>query len=213
MQRNFSLLDRLIEQVDQGLRLLAGPNPGSERSNPAEAQPEPSLDAGERVLCGRLMRVNHAGEVSAQALYQGQALISRTGDVRAALAQAAREENDHLAWTAQRVHELGTHTSYLNPLWYTGSVALGILAGAAGDRWNLGFLAETERQVVEHLDSHLARLPAADGKSRAVLEQMRADEARHATTAMYAGAAELPAPVKSAMRVFSKIMTRTTFWV
>lgn len=212
MQRNFSFVDRLIEQVDQGLRLLMGPEPAGARAMPAGDQPEPALNAEARALSGRLMRINHAGEVSAQALYQGQALAARAAGLRQALAQAAREENDHLAWTAQRVRALHTHTSYLNPLWYTGSLALGILAGVAGDRWSLGFLAETERQVVEHLDGHLARLPDADAKSRAVLEQMRLDEARHATTAIHAGAAALPTPVKNAMRAFSNIMTRTAFW-
>jgi ubiquinone biosynthesis monooxygenase Coq7 len=159
------------------------------------------------------MRVNHTGEICAQALYQGQALTARNPDARAALEQAASEENDHLAWTSQRIAELGGRTSFLNPLFYTGSFALGAVAGILGDKWNLGFLAETERQVEAHLEGHLGRLPAQDEKSRAIVAEMKDDEARHASTAIQHGGAELPAPVKLAMKMGSQVMTRTAFWI
>lgn len=159
------------------------------------------------------MRVNHAGEVCAQALYQGQALTARNTDVRAKLERAAQEENDHLAWTAERLGELGARPSYLNPLWYTGSLAIGAIAGMIGDRWSLGFLAETEHQVVEHLEGHLTRLPAEDRRSRALVEQMREDEGRHATTALEAGASELPLPARRIMRLVAKVMTTTAYWI
>jgi ubiquinone biosynthesis monooxygenase Coq7 len=158
-----------------------------------------------------LLRVDHAGEVCAQALYQGQALTARRADVRSRLEQAAREENDHLAWCGRRLEELGSHRSLLNPLWYAGSFAIGALAGLAGDRWSLGFLAETERQVVRHLDGHLADLPPDDMKSRAILEQMREDEGRHATTAVDAGAAELPGAVKGLMAGVSRVLTAVAY--
>lgn len=210
--RSFSPLDRLVAQLDAALHILLGPAPIPERPNPAASRPEAELGAAERRLCGRLMRVNHAGEIAAQALYQGQALTARLTLVREKMEQAAREENDHLAWTAERLQELGAHTSYLNPLWYTGSFAIGALAGIAGDKWSLGFVAETERQVVKHLSAHLARLPPADEKGRAILEQMREDEAHHATTAIEAGGAPLPPPVKELMRLASRVMTRSAFW-
>lgn len=159
------------------------------------------------------MRVNHSGEVCAQALYQGQALTARSDDIREKLERSAQEENDHLAWTAQRVDELGTHTSSLNLIWYAGSFAVGAVAGMVGDRWSLGFLAETEYQVVEHLTGHLTRLPAEDQRSRAIVEQMREDEGRHATVAIEAGAHNLPAPIKSLMRATAKVMTTAAHWV
>jgi ubiquinone biosynthesis monooxygenase Coq7 len=211
--RPYSPIDRFIHGLDQALRTTLGPAPEPSRPNPAAAQAEAELTATERELAGRLMRINHAGEISAQALYQGQALTARLPTVRNKMEQAADEENDHLAWTAERIGELGTHTSVVAPLWYAGSFAIGALAGIAGDKWSLGFVAETEHQVVRHLDAHLARLPEQDAKSRAILEQMRTDEAQHATTAIAAGAAELPAPVKSMMALTSKIMTRTAYWV
>jgi ubiquinone biosynthesis monooxygenase Coq7 len=159
------------------------------------------------------MRVNHVGEVCAQALYQGQALTARDPHARQALERAAREEEDHLAWSAERVHELGGRTSLLNPLWYAGAFAIGTVAGALGDRWNLGFLAETERQVEEHLSGHLERLPSEDARTRTLVEAMRADEARHRDTALRLGAAELPRPVRLAMRVASGLMTRVAYRV
>jgi 3-demethoxyubiquinol 3-hydroxylase len=213
MNRKISPFDQAIGCLDNGLRLLFGPAPSTDRPNPGIKALETGLSPAARDLAGRLMRVNHAGEICAQALYQGQALTARNPRVRSKLERAAQEENDHLAWTAQRVNELGARTSYLNPVWYAGSFALGAIAGFAGDRWSLGFLAETERQVVEHLDRHLARLPAEDGKSAAIVAQMREDESQHATTAEQAGAAELPRPVKRMMRFASSIMTTGSHWL
>ncbi|HHO58680.1 MAG TPA: 2-polyprenyl-3-methyl-6-methoxy-1,4-benzoquinone monooxygenase, partial [Thiotrichales bacterium] len=171
------------------------------------------VDEKERKHVAGLMRVNHSGEVSAQALYQGQAVTARDPDVRGKLQQAAIEENDHLKWTHLRLQELGSHTSFLNPLWYTGSFAIGAFAGALGDKWSLGFLAETEHQVVKHLDNHLQQLPAHDARSRAILEQMKTDELKHATTAIENGAAELPFPVKKLMAAMSKVMTTTAYYL
>jgi ubiquinone biosynthesis monooxygenase Coq7 len=159
------------------------------------------------------MRINHTGEVCAQALYNGQALTARNPATEAALREASQEETEHLAWCEKRIHELGSHKSLLNPLWYTGSFAIGALAGALGDKWNLGFLAETEHQVGKHIEDHLQRLPQQDEKSRAILEQMKVDEAKHATTALHYGGAELPLPVKLAMKLTSKVMTRTAYWI
>lgn len=209
----YSPIDRFIHGLDQALRTTLGPAPEPSRPNPAAALTEAELTTTERELAGRLMRINHAGEISAQALYQGQALTARLPTVRNKMEQAADEENDHLAWTAERISELGTHTSVVAPLWYAGSFAIGALAGIAGDKWSLGFVVETEHQVVRHLDAHLARLPEQDAKSRAILGQMRIDEAQHATTAIAAGAAELPVPVKSLMALTSKVMTRTAYWI
>ncbi len=215
--RQFTAMDRFIQGLDQAVRTVFAPPPTAVRANPAQALSDPgldsSLDPGERELAGRLMRINHAGEIAAQALYQGQALSARLPRVREAMEQAAREENDHLAWTAERIAELDSHTSWLDPVWYAQSFAIGALAGWAGDKWSLGFVAETEHQVVRHLDEHLARLPQKDHKSRAILEQMRTDETRHATTAMEAGAAALPGPIKVLMGLSAKIMTRTAFWI
>lgn len=205
-------LDRLIIAFDNGLRTLFAPA-HSARAVPGEDIAETELDAAERELAAALMRVNHCGEICAQALYQGQALTARNPEARAALEQAAAEETDHLAWTARRIDELGGRASLLDPLWYAGSFALGAAAGLLGDKWSLGFLAETERQVEGHLAGHLDRLPPQDDKSRAILEQMKVDEARHARTALEHGAAELPEPVKSAMKLGSRVMTRTAFWI
>ncbi len=211
--RQISALDRLVGEFDQALNTVFGPAPTGDRPSPSDRKNETELSVSERTLAGRLMRVNHAGEVAAQALYQGQAATAKLPVVRAKMQQAAREENDHLAWTARRVRELGSHTSLLGPLWYAGSFALGAAAGLIGDKWSLGFVAETEHQVVAHLARHLARLPAGDAKSRAILETMRDDEARHATVAIEAGAAALPAPIKTAMTLASKVMTGTAYWI
>ncbi|HHH35647.1 MAG TPA: 2-polyprenyl-3-methyl-6-methoxy-1,4-benzoquinone monooxygenase [Gammaproteobacteria bacterium] len=211
--RHYSLLDRLVMTVDNGLRTVCGRPPVSERPDPADAVDEADLGEEERRLAARLMRVNHAGEVSAQALYQGQALTARLPEVRDKMERAALEENDHLVWCERRCRQLGGHVSLLNPFWYAGSLAIGALAGAVGDKWSLGFIVETERQVVRHLEDHLARLPARDAKSRAILEQMKEDEAHHATTALKAGGAPLPAPVKRLMGLTSKVMTGTAYWV
>ncbi len=211
--RTYTSFDQLLGGLDQALRTVFGPPPEAQRPNPAAAISEADLDAAQRELAARLMRINHAGEICAQALYQGQAVTAQLPNVRDKMEQAAAEENDHLAWTAERIHELGTHTSYFNPLWYAGSFAIGATAGLAGDKWSLGFVAETERQVVKHLDGHLEQLAPSDKKSRAILEQMRDDEGRHATVAIESGAAALPEPVRQAMRLMSKVMTTTTYWI
>ncbi len=213
IERRFSPLDRLVQDLDQALHTILGPAPAASRPNPGAPHVETEFTAAERELAGRLMRINHAGEISAQALYQGQALTAHLPTVRDKMEQAASEESDHLAWTEQRIRELGTHTSLLAPVWYAGSFAIGALAGIAGDKWSLGFVVETERQVIRHLDSHLARLPAHDVRDRAILEQMKDDEAHHATTALAGGGAELPAPMKSLMALTSKIMTDTAYWI
>lgn len=203
-------LDDLIIGFDKGLRTVFAPA-RSARATPGDDLPDADLDATQRSLAAALMRVNHAGEVCAQALYQGQALTARDSSSRAALEQAAAEETEHLAWTERRIAELGGRKSLLNPLWYAGSFAIGAASGLLGDKWNLGFLAETERQVVRHLEEHLKRLPVEDRKSREIVEQMRDDEARHATSAIRHGGSELPAPVKAVMQVTSKVMTGTAF--
>ena len=205
-------IDALIGEFDRALRAVAGVAE-AERRSPAEGVAEAELSATEREHAAALMRVNHVGEVCAQALYQGQALTARDAHARVALEKAAREEQDHLAWSAERIRELGGRPSLLNPLWYAGSLAIGALAGALGDRWNLAFLAETERQVEEHLTGHLATLPAGDRRTRAVVEAMRADEARHRASAIELGAAEMPDEVKRAMRLASKVMTTVAYRV
>jgi ubiquinone biosynthesis monooxygenase Coq7 len=205
-----TIFDRAIQEFDRALRSLAGVNEAA-RPNPSTQIGEAPLAAGERAHAAALMRVNHVGEICAQALYQGQALTARDPRARSELEQAAREEQDHLAWSAERIKELEGRPSLLNPLWYAGSFAMGAAAGALGDRWNLAFLAETERQVEEHLTGHLERLPADDTRTRTLVDAMRADEARHRQTALRLGAAELPAPVKLAMRVASRIMTSVAY--
>lgn len=205
-------IDRLITGLDSALRAIAEVH-SARRESPAEAIPEAELPAGARAHAAALMRVNHAGEVCAQALYQGQALSAREPENRRALAQAAFEEQDHLAWSAQRIQELGGRTSLLNPLWYAGALALGAAAGVLGDRWSLAFVAETERQVEEHLTGHLDLLSPADSKTRTVIEAMRADEAKHRETALALGAAELPAAAKLGMRVMAKLMTTVAYRV
>ncbi len=212
-ERHYSKLDTLMMSLDTGLRTVFGRPILTERPNPSDAQPEAGLSDEEKDLAGRLMRINHAGEVSAQGLYQGQALTASLPEVREKMERAALEENDHLEWCERRAKEMGTHVSYLNPFWYAGSLAIGALAGFAGDKWSLGFVVETENQVVKHLDSHLERLPEHDAKSRAILEQMKDDEGNHATMALHAGGAELPLPVKGLMRMTSKLMTKTAYWI
>jgi ubiquinone biosynthesis monooxygenase Coq7 len=205
-------LDRLIVEFDKGLRTLFS-QAHSARAYPDANVPEASMDEAEKKNAAALMRVNHSGEICAQALYQGQALTARDLLVQQRLQQAAQEETEHLAWTARRVHELGGHLSLLNPLWYTGSLAIGAVAGLLGDKWNLGFLAETERQVGDHLQSHLDRLPQQDEKSRAIVAQMYSDELGHAGMAVSLGGAELPQPVQLAMKLNGKVMTSTAYWV
>jgi ubiquinone biosynthesis monooxygenase Coq7 len=205
-------VDRFIAEFDRALRAVAGVAQAS-RPSPAEDVAENPMEAGPRAHAAALMRVNHVGEVCAQALYQGQALTARNPTARQALEKAAREEEDHLAWSADRIRELGGRLSLLNPLWYVSSFAIGAAAGALGDKWNFAFLAETERQVEEHLAGHLDTLPAEDRRTRAVVEAMRADEARHRASAVELGAAELPEPVKHAMRIASKVMTTVAYRV
>ncbi|MBK7541217.1 MAG: 2-polyprenyl-3-methyl-6-methoxy-1,4-benzoquinone monooxygenase [Candidatus Competibacter sp.] len=212
--RYYTPADVLLGNLDQAIRTLFGRPATTGRSRPsADAVQASELPPAEQQLSSRLMRVNHTGEVCAQALYQGQALTADLDKVRDRMERAADEENDHLAWCEARLKELDSRTSILNPLFYAGSFAIGALAGKVGDRWSLGFVAETEYQVVQHLDSHLKRLPEQDRASRAILEQMKEDEARHATNAVVAGGARLPLPIRLLMEGVSKIMTKTTYWV
>jgi len=206
------MLDKLIIEFDKGLKTLTA-SAHSVRPHPDENVQETDLSAEEKRHALGLMRINHCGEVCAQALYNGQSLTAKNPQIVEALQQASKEETEHLAWCEKRIHTLGGHTSLLNPLWYAGSFTLGAIAGAIGDKWNLGFLAETEHQVGAHLDKHLHELPASDEKSRAILEQMKTDEAQHADTAISFGGAELPAPIKSAMKQMSKVMTSTTYYL
>ena len=203
-------VDQLIGELDRALRAVAGVTRSS-RPSPGESVAESELDAEERAQAAALMRVNHVGEVCAQALYQGQSLTARNVEAKSALLKAANEEQDHLAWSADRIRELGGRPSLLNPLWYAGSFVIGAAAGVLGDKWNLAFLAETERQVEEHLSGHLEALPAEDRRTRSVVEAMRADEAKHRDTAVQLGAAELPSAVKLAMRFASKVMTTVAY--
>ncbi|ATE60810.1 2-polyprenyl-3-methyl-6-methoxy-1,4-benzoquinone monooxygenase [Thauera sinica] len=206
------MIDQLILEFDKALRTVFAPA-RTVRPVPGDDLPDAPLEDAERRHAAALMRVNHVGEICAQALYQGQAMMSRNPAIREALQQASNEETEHLAWTERRIAELGGRKSLLNPLWYGGALAIGIAAGRFGDRWNLGFLAETERQVESHLKSHLDSLPQEDRKSRAIVEQMKADEVEHAETAIRLGAHALPAPVKGIMKLASRVMTRTTYWV
>jgi ubiquinone biosynthesis monooxygenase Coq7 len=199
-------VDSLIANFDRALRTVAGVHRAA-RPSPAAGIAEAALDDSARSDAAALMRVNHVGEVCAQALYQGQALTARNPANRRVLEQAALEEQDHLVWSAARIEELGGRASLLNPLWYAGSFVMGAAAGALGDRWSLAFLAETEHQVEEHLAGHLRRLPGSDRRTRAVVEAMRADEAKHRDSALALGAADLPAPVKAGMRAMAKVMT------
>lgn len=205
-------LDRLIIPLDRALRTLFAPATPV-RPPPGETLAEADLSASQRALAGGLMRVNHTGEVCAQALYEGQLLVARDPGVRQLLTRAAAEETEHLAWTGQRLRELGRERSVLDPLFYAGSFALGAAAGLLGDRWSLGFLAETERQVERHLDGHLQRLPEADARSRAIVDQMRNDEAGHALAAQQQGGYPLPLPARLAMQLAAKVMTGTTRWI
>ena len=204
--------DSLIIKFDKILRTLFS-EAQSIRPFPDAGLPDAALDENEKKLAAALMRVNHSGEICAQALYQGQALTARDPVVQEELQQTANEETEHLAWTARRVHELGGHLSLLNSLWYGNSLAIGALAGLLGDKWNLGFMAETERQVGVHLQSHLEKLPEQDIKSRTVVRQMLIDETRHGEIAVQLGGGELPLPIKLAMQVSAKVMTQTAYWI
>ena len=206
-----SPIDRLIIEFDTALRSVVGganaqrPTPDSEQSTKSV------LDAQERKHAAGLMRVNHVGEVCAQALYQSQKLVARNPQIQEMLSHSGQEEMDHLAWCETRLQELGSHTSYLNPFWYAGSFAIGLAAGLAGDKWSLGFVAETEKQVENHLESHLEKLPAEDDRSRAIVDQMRIDEIEHGQAAISAGGAILPDPIKQLMQAMSKVMTTAAY--
>jgi ubiquinone biosynthesis monooxygenase Coq7 len=206
-----SPIDRLILEFDTALRSVAGganaqrPIPGSDLGGNS------GLDSFERKHAAGLMRVNHVGEVCAQALYQAQKLVARNPEIQEMLNHSGQEEMDHLAWCETRLHELGSHTSYLNPLWYAGSFAIGLAAGLAGDKWSLGFVAETEKQVENHLESHLETLPKEDRRSRAIVDQMRLDEIAHGQAAKNAGGANLPEPLQKIMQAMSKVMTATAY--
>jgi len=212
MNRAYSPADKFIEHADRVLRTLTGHAETTGRANPADNVSNSTLSDDETALSAQLMRINHAGEVAAQALYQGQSLTANDKNVQDELKRAAEEENDHLAWCKKRVTELGQQTSIFDPLWYAGSLAIGATAGLAGDKWSLGFLAETEKQVVKHIDSHLNKLPDADHKTRAILQQMHQDENQHADTAIEQGGVELPTPIKHGMSLVSKIMTTASRW-
>lgn len=205
-------IDSLIVNFDRALRTLCA-RATSVRPLPGGDLEENRLDERDKRNAAALMRVNHAGEICAQALYHGQSMTARNQDVRQALEHAAAQETEHLAWTEQRIDELGGRVSLLNPLLYAGSFTIGAISGLFGDKWNLGFLAETEKQVEGHLDDHLGRLPEDDRKSRAIVAQMKEDEAEHARSAMAHGGAELPAPARQAMRAASRLMTHSTYWI
>ena len=207
MHEPSSCSDWLIATLDDGLRALGGAAVAA-RPSPADSLPDDDLDAAQRHTSAALLRVNHAGELAAQGLYNGQALLARAATTREQLRAAAREESDHLAWCAARLDELGARASMLSPFWYAGSFCIGLLAASVGDRQSLGFVAETERQVEAHLDDHLRRLPANDHKSRAILERMAADEAHHGTMASLAGGAEMPLPIRRGMRVGGEMLRR-----
>ena len=205
-------MDRFLISLDNALRTLSGASHGS-RPCPVASAPGMPLDDAQRRLSGALMRVNQVGEVCAQALYNAQALATRDASVKRQFDAAAREESDHLAWTQHRLNELGARSSLLNPLWYAGAFGIGLLAARAGDSLSLGFVVETERQVEQHLQGHLDRLPPGDAASRAIVRQMQADEARHAQQAQAAGGVELPAPIRMAMRWAARVMTRTAHYI
>jgi len=211
MQRHFTPLDRFIATVDQALRLSSGLAPEPARPNPAGDTPEIEMDEEARRHAAGLMRINHTGEICAQALYAGQAATARNREVKDEMESAALDEIDHLAWCEDRLRELDSRTSLLNPFWYASSFAIGAAAGIAGDGWSLGFLKETEIQVEAHLEDHLEQLPPEDKRSQAILDQMKVDEAKHARMAADAGAYELPEPIKQAMTFTSKIMKAVAY--
>ncbi|MCH9694373.1 MAG: 2-polyprenyl-3-methyl-6-methoxy-1,4-benzoquinone monooxygenase [Gammaproteobacteria bacterium] len=211
--RNLTPLDRLLSSANNALRTVAAPAGRPARPNPAQNITETELNPAQKRHAAGLMRVNHAGEVAAQALYQGHAAVARDKNIEAQMQRAADEEFDHLAWCEQRIHELGHEPSRLSPVWYAGAFAIGAASGALGDKWSLGFIAETERQVCDHLETHLQGLPTSDARSRAIVEQMRDEEQEHGENAVEAGAAELPRPLQGLMRATAKLMTKTAYWV
>jgi len=207
------MIDRLIEGLDETLRTLTGTAVASERPNPADGVEEVELSDEERKLSVRLMRVNHAGEIAAQGLYHGQAFFALGDDMRERMLKNAHEEADHLYWCRRRIEQLGGRTSLLAPFWYAGSFAIGMGTGLFGDKWNLGFVKETEEQVVEHLESHIKRAPGNDKPTLAIIEQIKRDEAEHARDAERAGADDLPQCARRAMRLSAKVMTTGAWWV
>ncbi len=211
-QRHYSFLDQILGQINRGFNTVFS-TPPPQRINPAIDIKEGNLSTEEKEQAGRLMRINHCGEVCAQALYQGQLNSARNPKTRKLLKQAAEEENDHLAWTFERLNELNSHTSYLNFAWYINSFIIGVMAGLAGDRWSLGFVEETEHQVTLHLGQHLEKIAPQDLKTRVILEQMRADEECHGNSATLAGATPLPFVVTEIMRIQAKLMTTVSYWV
>jgi len=212
-RRQLTPLDKLLIGANNALRTVATSAGRPARSNPAETVADADLDAEQKRHAAGLMRVNHAGEIAAQALYQGHATVARDRNIEEQMQRAADEEFDHLAWCEQRIHELGYQPSRLSPLWYAGAYAIGAASGVLGDKWSLGFIAETEKQVCSHLDSHLVQLPEKDEKSRAIVKQMRDEEEEHGENAIDAGAAILPRPIIRLMRVTAKVMTKTAYWV
>ncbi|MBT8096287.1 MAG: 2-polyprenyl-3-methyl-6-methoxy-1,4-benzoquinone monooxygenase [Gammaproteobacteria bacterium] len=212
-KRELSPIDRLLAGANDALRTFAAPAGRAARENPAKSVQDSRLSATQKTHAAGLMRVNHAGEVAAQALYKGHATVARDKEIQRQMQHAAAEEFDHLAWCEQRLQELGEAPSRMSPIWYAGAYAIGAASGLLGDKWSLGFIAETERQVCAHLDSHLDGLPEEDARSRAIVERMRDEEAEHGENAVAAGAAELPGPVKTLMRLTAKVMTRTAYWV
>ena len=210
-ERKLSPLDRFLSGVSDALQTIAVPASRSSRENPAAGIDDVDLDARAKTHAAGLMRVNHAGEIAAQGLYQGHAAVARDEKISKQMQEAADEEFDHLAWCEQRLTELDSKPSKLNPVWYAGSFAIGAASGLLGDRWSLGFIAETERQVCEHLSGHLQRLPDDDERSRTIVSRMRDEEQQHGENAIDAGAAELPRPVKDLMRLTARVMTRTAY--
>ena len=211
--KTYTTADKFIMGVDQALATVFGKPQTTGRAYPAKGKLDDQVSAADKREAARLMRINHVGEVCAQALYQSQAVTAREQMVRVKMQKSSMEENDHLEWCEKRMSELGGRKSLLNPVWYAGSFAIGAVAGIAGDRWSLGFVAETEKQVVRHLESHLDQLSTEDERSRAILEQMKTDEGEHATAALRAGGSDLPTPVKQGMQLMSKVMTRTAYWI
>lgn len=211
--RDYTFLDKLCLGLDQAVRALTDNAKTTGVPYPAHHTEESLLSDEERKHAAALMRINHTGEICAQALYHGQGVVSKTAPIQHKMQQAALEEGDHLAWCKQRLDELGSHTSYLNPFWYAGSFCMGMAAGWAGDQWSLGFVAETERQVIKHLEGHQALLPKNDHRSAKVLQKMEVDEAKHRDEAIQSGAKVLPRPIKLMMKLMSKVMVKTVYWV
>jgi ubiquinone biosynthesis monooxygenase Coq7 len=212
-ERHLSAFDHLLGGIDSALRTFASGSSAASRPNPASGVKENPLSRREVAHSAALMRVNHAGEIAAQGLYQGHAAVARDRDIEQQMSAAAVEELDHLGWCSERLAELGSRPSWLSPFWYAGAFAIGAASGVLGDRWSLGFIAETERQVSEHLGGHLEKLPKKDARSRAIVRQMRTEEEHHGTNAQRAGAAALPHPVRRLMQFGARIMTRTAYWI